>query len=186
MCTFTEAPPGRILSVVSTPRQNGQFDPIGDFASHTRPLEVESIDNVYLALGRLVRSQARPYLGVFVQVDGLDVEELEFFSQAARLFPTLVVYAYAVTPAGRERTSLAVALGARGRVQAENLQEVWQHLAATGSMRVARSEATAAAARAENDGRPVGEVPSAPSQEADRRAAAGPSVCSADLATAFP
>jgi hypothetical protein len=178
MHTVLEAPPRRIMRILTRPRPRNTHDAIGQIVSRSQQVEVDAFDSVYPALGRLVRDQGQSYLGVFVQIDGLEAEELEFFSQAARLFPRLPIYVHATTPGGRERLALAVALGATGPVHPSNVESVWQQLEARATIGVHAAEAAANAGRADGNG--------SSDRQHGSRAAGDSSNRAADMAVAWP
>jgi hypothetical protein len=177
MHTILDPPPRRVLRVLSGAGQNGAPDLIVGGTTEGRQLDFEPIENVYLALGRLVRHQGQSYAGVLVEVDGLDAEELEFFSHTARLFPRLPVYVHAATAAGRQRLPLAVALGASATIDAESLPKVLSKLEARASMPIHPAGVISAAGPGDGDGRHGIERASAGPMDGDRPT---------DMAVAFP
>jgi hypothetical protein len=84
---------------------------------------VKHIDTVYGALARVLRPAGNAPTAVIVCLDRLEAGELEFFTLAAKLAPSVPVYVYGRAPDGR-RQQRALSLGARSEVSADHIATV--------------------------------------------------------------
>jgi len=109
-----------LLHVVEQPTgASGDFDQ----ACGQAGFDVEHVETVYGAMARLVRPKDHPVCAVIVCLDGLEPSELEFFTLAAKLAPTVPLYIYGEGPDGQRRHR-ALSLGARREVSADRIAEV--------------------------------------------------------------
>ena len=91
------------------------------------PLQVERVDDVYLALARLGRTRLDP-AAVIVCVDSLDPSEFEFFGLASRHCRRAVVYACGCGDAA-EKLEAALGAGARAVLTPERFEKLSKELA---------------------------------------------------------
>jgi len=101
-----------ILHVVERP--GGTSDDF-DRAVCQAEFDVEHVETVYGAMARLVRPCGRPIAAVLVCLDGLEANELEFFTLAAQYAPGVPIYVYGRSADGQRRQR-AVSLGADSEV----------------------------------------------------------------------